>query len=83
MNNDLNNSILDKLTKVCVCKSISRLNIKKAIENGAKTLDDVIKVTGATTGPCKGRRCKDKIEKLIEEYNESLGEQNEQDNRIS
>ena len=30
-NNDLNQLVLDKLTKVCICKSINRAAIKKAI----------------------------------------------------
>lgn len=60
MNNDLNNSIMDKLTKVCICKSVSMLNIKKAIENGAKTFEEVKSATGAATGFCKGKRCSQK-----------------------
>nr|WP_027308778.1 (2Fe-2S)-binding protein [Caloramator sp. ALD01] len=72
MNDNLNNSIMDRLTKVCICKSISRQNIKKAIENGAKTVEDVKRATGATTGSCKGRRCSQKIQKLIDEYYKNL-----------
>ncbi|MCX7904970.1 MAG: (2Fe-2S)-binding protein [Caloramator sp.] len=68
MNSDINEDILDKLTKVCLCKGISRATIKKAIENGAKTVEDIRKATGATTGGCGGRRCTPKIQKLIDEY---------------
>jgi len=64
--NDLNQEILDKMTKVCICKGISRASIKKAIANGAKTLSEVQKVTGAGTGPCGGRRCTVKILELLE-----------------
>ena len=35
MENNLNADILDKITKVCTCKSISRAKIKEAIKNGA------------------------------------------------
>lgn len=68
MNGEINSEIMDKLTKVCLCKGISRATIKKAIENGAKTVEDVRKVTGATTGGCGGKRCTPKIQELIDEY---------------
>ena len=71
MSENLNQDILDKITKTCVCKAVSRATIKNSISNGAKTLDEVIKKTGACTGGCKGFRCKDKIELLINEHLES------------
>ena len=66
-NNELNQEILDKITKVCVCKSISRLKIKESIKSGAKTVEEVKKITGAWTGSCKGCRCISKIQMLIDE----------------
>lgn len=66
--NELQGLVLDKLTKVCLCKSISRLTMKKAIENGAKTISDVQKATGAGSGSCSGRRCTPKIEELLKSY---------------
>ncbi|MCI7443808.1 MAG: (2Fe-2S)-binding protein [Clostridium sp.] len=68
-NNELSQEILDKITKVCVCKSISRLKIKEAIKSGAKTVEEVKKITGAGTGSCKGCRCIPKIQMLIDENN--------------
>lgn len=68
-NNELNQEILDKITKVCVCKSISRLKIEEAIKSGAKTVEEVKKITGAGTGSCKGCRCISKIQMLIDENN--------------
>lgn len=62
--------IMDKMTKVCICKSISRLTIKNTIRNGAKTLEEVQKATGAGSGSCKGRRCTPKILQLLEEMDE-------------
>ena len=58
--------IKDKLTKVCICKSITRATIKAAIANGADTVEKVNAATGAGSGSCKGRRCGPKIEELIE-----------------
>lgn len=67
---DVNEEIMDKLTKVCICKGISRATIKKAIENGADTVEKVRKATGAGSGPCGGRRCTPKIEELLAKNNE-------------
>ena len=66
MENNINEKILDKITKVCVCKAIPRSKIKESIESGAKTVDDVAKATGATKGGCKG--CIPKIQELIEAH---------------
>lgn len=65
MNNNLTEEILDKQTKVCICKSISRATIKNAIKNGASTLDEIKETTGAAKGGCNGCRCIPKIEELI------------------
>lgn len=62
---DKKQEIMDKLTKVCLCKGISRQTIKKAINEGADTLEKVQKATGAGTGSCNGRRCTHKIEELL------------------
>lgn len=53
---------------VCLCNKISEDTIVKAIKEGATTLEAVKEKTGATGGPCKGFRCKNKINELIEQY---------------
>lgn len=70
MTDHLDEALKDKLTKVCICKGISRKSIKEAIRNGAHTLEEVQKVTGAGSGGCKGNRCTPKIEELIERMEE-------------
>jgi NAD(P)H-nitrite reductase large subunit len=65
MENNASREIMDKLTKVCICKSISRAKIKEAIRNGSKTLEEVQKATGAGSGGCGGRRCTPKIQDLL------------------
>lgn len=67
MENNANKEIMDKLTKVCLCKGVSRATIKKAIENGAKTVEEVNKATGSGSGGCGGRRCSVKIKELLGE----------------
>ncbi len=40
-NNNLNQQVIDKMTKVCICRAISRAKIKEAIKNGAHTVEAV------------------------------------------
>lgn len=67
---EVNEEILDKLTKVCLCKGIPRSKFKKAIFDGANSLEAVQKATGAGSGPCGGRRCTPKIMELLDKYGE-------------
>jgi bacterioferritin-associated ferredoxin len=62
---NLNQDLLDKLTKVCICKGIPRSSIKAAIKNGANTIEAVQKATGAGSGSCGGKRCTSKIQELL------------------
>lgn len=66
MSDDVSQEILDKLTKVCLCKAISKASIKKIIASGANTLDKVQQECGAGSGPCGGKRCTPKIIELLE-----------------
>lgn len=64
-----NQEILDKYTKVCICKAISKSTMKKVISEGADTLEKVRKATTAGSGSCGGRRCTPKILELLGEMN--------------
>jgi bacterioferritin-associated ferredoxin len=68
MDNNLNEVVLDKLTKTCRCRVITRAKIKDAIRNGASTFEEVKKATGAGNGSCKGKNCSYLINQLIEQY---------------
>lgn len=65
---DVNQDIMDKYTKVCICKAINKSTMKKVIAEGADTLEKVQKKTSAGSGSCGGRRCTPKIQELLEEY---------------
>ena len=69
MEHNINSEIMDKLTKTCVCKAISNAVIKKAIANGANTVEKVQKATGAGSGACGGKRCIPKIVELLAQHN--------------
>jgi bacterioferritin-associated ferredoxin len=66
MSNDVNQEIMDKLTKVCICKAVSKASIKKIIASGANSLEKVQNECGAGSGSCGGRRCTPKINELLE-----------------
>lgn len=68
MEEKLSEEILDKLTKICICKGIPRSKIKEAIRNGAKNPEDVKKMTGAGSGSCGGKRCGPKILEMLKEF---------------
>lgn len=68
MQENTNQNVMDKLTKVCTCKAISRAKIKEAIKNGALTLEEVQRITGAGNGACGGKRCTPKILELLEAF---------------
>lgn len=57
--------IKDKLTKVCICRGITRATIKSCIKEGHDTLESIKKNTGAMDGGCKGNRCRSKIEEIL------------------
>lgn len=72
MDNNLNEAILDKLTKTCTCKLITRAKIKETIKNGASTIEEVQKATGAGSGPCKGKNCTPRINALLKQFQDGL-----------
>jgi len=49
---------------ICTCQDVDYNTIKKAIEDGAKTVDDIMEATGAGT-VCGG--CISEIEEILEE----------------
>lgn len=59
---------------ICYCSKVTKDEIIAAIANGAKTLEDIRKATGAcTVGKCKQlnpqkRCCSPDIVKLIDEH---------------
>lgn len=50
---------------VCFCCNVTNGMIKEAVEEGAKTVDDIQAITGAGT-ICGG--CLDNIEHLLDEF---------------
>ncbi|MGM0608925.1 MAG: Fe-S cluster assembly scaffold protein NifU [Candidatus Muiribacteriota bacterium] len=53
---------------ICDCLGIDTETITEAVEHGAFSIEEVAEKTGATTGACKGERCREKIQKIIDKY---------------
>ncbi|HHY76018.1 MAG TPA: (2Fe-2S)-binding protein [Firmicutes bacterium] len=43
---------------VCRCEDVSLGEIRRAIAEGATTLDEIRRITRAGMGPCQGRTCR-------------------------
>lgn len=67
---------------VCYCSDVTKKQILDALSNGAETIEDIRRVTGACTeGKCKElsprkKCCSPIIMEVIKEYKESSAEKN-------
>lgn len=52
---------------VCFCNKVTKKEIKEAIKDGARTIDEVKFATRASFGECQGSFCSSKILKIISE----------------
>lgn len=59
--------IIARLKPGCICKGIKLHVILKAIEDGARSFEEVAGITGIGGGSCKSGRCRDKVAALLEE----------------
>lgn len=50
---------------ICRCEEVSRSEILRAIEEGARTVDGVKRRTRAGMGLCQGRTCRRIVSKMI------------------
>lgn len=62
-----NERMMAKLKAGCICKGVKLIRLIEAIENGAATFEQVAAVTGIGDGPCKGKRCGEKVQALLEQ----------------
>ncbi|MCL2457829.1 MAG: (2Fe-2S)-binding protein [Desulfobulbus sp.] len=49
----------------CICKGVKLMRLIEAIDNGAATFAEVAAATGIGDGPCKGKRCEEKVRQLL------------------
>ncbi|MCG3194617.1 MAG: hypothetical protein DIJKHBIC_03878 [Thermoanaerobaculia bacterium] len=54
-----------KYKPVCICNAIRYPRVATAIEEGARSVEDVARATGCTTGSCHGDRCTPVIREML------------------
>lgn len=50
---------------VCRCEDITEAEIKEAIDHGARTADEVKRLTRSGMGHCQGRTCRRLVNQLL------------------
>jgi NAD(P)H-nitrite reductase large subunit len=58
---------LDITTIICRCEEISCEEIEEVLENGARTFDDIKRLTRCGMGPCQAKICTSLVAKAIHE----------------
>jgi len=64
----MEDSIIDNLKTVCLCKNIKKGALIKAIHGGCRTVEEANRKVGTGRGDCKGERCSPKIREMIKEF---------------
>ena len=59
--------VIEGFKVICLCKSIKKSSILKAIKDGCVTVDAINKKLGSKSGDCKGERCQHKIKQILSE----------------
>ncbi|MFI5180354.1 MAG: bacterioferritin-associated ferredoxin [Thermoanaerobaculia bacterium] len=59
--------VLLKYRPVCICNTIRYPRVKEAIDRGSRTVEEVARATGCTTGECRGERCLPVLRALLQE----------------
>lgn len=58
---------MDKSTIICRCEEISYEEIEGVISNGARTFDDIKRLTRCGMGPCQSKICHGLVANIIHE----------------
>jgi len=56
---------LARLKPGCICMGIRLQRILEAIDQGASSFEEIARLTGIGRGDCHGRRCGQKVAKLL------------------
>ena len=62
--------IMARLKPGCICMGIKLHRILEAIESGATTFEEIASITGIGRGDCDGKRCRLKVESLLQQQDE-------------
>jgi len=58
-------TILEGMKVVCICKGIKKSVFWKVLDTGARTKEEVNRLTGSGSGGCQGRRCGPRILEML------------------
>ncbi|UAL53061.1 MULTISPECIES: (2Fe-2S)-binding protein [Metabacillus] len=58
---------MDKTTIICRCEEISYEEVEETIGHGARTFDDVKRLTRCGMGPCQAKICTNLVANVIHE----------------
>ena len=62
--------IMARLKPGCICMGIKLHRILEAIDSGANTFEEIASITGIGKGDCDGKRCRLKVESLLQQQDE-------------
>lgn len=63
-------TLLEGLKVVCICQGIKKSTFWKALDAGARTIEDINRVTSAGSGGCNGRRCGPRIREMLRDFSQ-------------
>ena len=64
--------IMARLKPGCICMGIKLHRILEAIDQGATSFEEIVRITGIGQGDCGGKRCGQKVEDLLNQYKQKL-----------
>lgn len=59
------NEIIDNMKVVCQCRSVKKSTYKKLMSQGARSIAELQKATGAGSGECGGKRCGPRLLEML------------------
>ncbi len=64
--------MINNFKKVCICRSVTGGTIMKAIREGSLSFEALRRAIRIGTGTCKAKRCRPKVDALLQTYKEGL-----------
>jgi len=65
---EMEDSVIENLKTICLCKNIKKGTILKAIHRGCHTVEAINRKLRTGSGDCNGEKCHPKIKAMIEEF---------------
>ncbi len=59
--------VIEGFKVICLCRSVKKNSILKAIKEGCVTVDAINKKLRTGSGDCQGERCQHKIKQIVNE----------------